>query len=273
MKQNKRKQFHQRQKEPMSCATRQTVDDQGNLEPVVELAKCQLLLELEKMLGNFVNKPGAEQSFRLGKRVATNDRNPEYIRLRLVADTLMLWHTRTAFLTRAGLPKPLPATGAVSLTTLARTIAPSRAGTAALLQDLLDLKVVKQSGQSYVPAQRSAVLGGANALTLAYATTAISRLIQTISHNVNEGAQPRYERQVSEVRIHAEDLPIFLHYVEQQGQYLIDAVDDWLSKRKAEGAPRNTDVDVGFSAFSWVHTPSRSYAKAARSTKRDLSRK
>ena len=74
------------------------------------------------------------------------------------------------------------------------------------------------------------------------------------NHNFSGATPIRYERQVSEVRIKRADLPLFLRFAEEQGQYLIDAVDDWLERRAAPNDGNNDYISVGLGAYSWVRS-------------------
>ncbi|HXQ31327.1 MAG TPA: hypothetical protein VN790_05115, partial [Steroidobacteraceae bacterium] len=154
-----------------------------------------------------------------------------------------------------------------------RRVARQRRAAMELSSDMIDLEFVDSRPGGFAPSKRSAVIGTTNALALAYAAIAISRMTGTMAHNFSGGTPPRYERQVSDVSIRAEDLPVFLRFVEQQGQYLIDAVDDWLAKREFQGRQGQRSVSVGVGAFAWVDTISenltslRGAASGARSPK------
>ncbi len=190
------------------------------------------------------------------------DLNRHYTRLRYAAQALMVWHTDEAYLELDGTPKPLPQRGKTSLTSLSLSVSRSARKSSQLVDDLIKLGFVCKRGAHFIPAMRSAVVGQPSALILAHATAAISRLIGTVTHNVSGATPSRYERHVADIRIRSTDLPVFLRFVEQQGQYLIDSVDDWLSKRELKGPSRVKEVTVGLGAFAWVDPSTRLPSRA-----------
>jgi hypothetical protein len=132
-----------------------------------------------------------------------------------------------------------------------------------VVRDLIDLGiVVKIPGGFHKPAIRSAVINGPSALILAHATAAILRLVGTVAHNITGEHPSRFERHVDEVRIRTSDLPIFLRFVEDQGQYFIDSVDDWLSRRAIKGRRKKDEITVGIGAFAWADPPKFSPARS-----------
>jgi hypothetical protein len=212
-------------------------------------------LAVDDLLAEFVGAKPIKRAKENPRLQSDFDLSDHYIRLRDAAQALMCWHADELYLTKDGAPKPLPARGSTSLTSLASKVAANAQGTARLVNDLIDLGFVAKSGALFLPAMRSAVINGPSALILAHATAAILRLIGTVEHNVSGRSPPRYERHVADVRIRASDLPVFLRFVEEQGQYLIDSVDDWLSKREIKGRPSAREVTVGLGAFAWVDPP------------------
>ena len=175
-----------------------------------------------------------------------------YMRMRHAADALMVWHTSDKFLTAKGLPRPLTLNGDQSLHALAKTVAKESQVAIEVRNDLVALALVDNTEGGYLPSKRSAILGKSNPLSLAYASISISRLIQTMIHNFSGQKPRRFERQVAEAEIRASDLPAFLRFADEQGQYLIDAIDDWLLPRKAAATTEDASVSVGLSTFAWV---------------------
>lgn len=227
-----------------------------HLEQVALAARARITQSVDSLLSEFACEFSAPRVAPRTEESNNSSLQESYERLKTAAQALTLWYSEEGFLASDGNPKPLRRTGKFSLTTLATTLAGDHLNAERLVQDLIDFGLVVKEGISYIPAKRSAVVGAPSALILAHATAAIVRLIETVAHNVSRGVPARYERHVADVRIHATDLPVFLRFVEQQGQYLIDAVDDWLSKREIKGSPRANEVTVGIGAFAWVD-PSR----------------
>jgi hypothetical protein len=140
--------------------------------------------------------------------------------------------------------------------------------------DLKSLVVIRRGTNGFVPANRSAILGASKSLSLAYATVTVTRLVRTMIQNFAGKSPAYYERQVSEVRISKSDLPVFLRFVEQQGQYLIDAVDDWLSRRHTASTNKRDTIAVGLGAFAWIDEQSaRDKRITRRSSRRIAARK
>jgi len=229
-----------------------TSSERKILNKISRAARSHLRHQVDSLLENFSDNRAERKAS--DKSVDPSGIQDQYQKIGDIAAALTVWHTDPQFLTDLGTPKRLHKTGPLSLSTLARKIMPGPKESASLMRDLLDMGVIEEHDGLFLPAQRSAVLGRANAVTLAYAVGAVDKLIGTISHNIASADQRRYERQVADVRISAADLPMFLRFAEQQGQYLIDAVDDWLSKRQNNGKKSKTDVTVGLGAYCWVRT-------------------
>ena len=191
-----------------------------------------------------------------------------YMRMRHAADALMVWHTSDLFLTAKGLPRPLTLNGDRSLHALARMVAKNSQAAIEVRDDLVTLALVENTEVGYLPSKRSAILGKSNPLSLAYASISISRLIQTMIHNFSGQKPRRFERQVAEAEIRASELPAFLRFADEQGQYLIDAIDDWLLPRKAAATTEDPSVSVGLSTFAWVVDTRRPRLKKRRAAQR-----
>lgn len=180
-----------------------------------------------------------------------------YRRLRSMGEALFIWHTSGDFADSDGRPRSLPRTGRLSLTSLAMRVAKSRAKAAAIVGDLVDLNILREGKSTFLPGQRSAILGTDNAVASAYSAVIISRLIRTLQHNFARSRPARFERSVTEVNILESDLPSFHAFARQQGEYFIDAVDDWLAQRARKNPRSSKTVAVGVGAFSWVEPSPR----------------
>jgi hypothetical protein len=252
----------------MNAISRQHIDKRAALERVALFARDQLIHAVNDLLANFV---GAEtiKCAREGNAALTREGfDSAYKRFRDIAEALMQWHSNDDFVSADGLPRPMPMVGKRSLTALAQLVAFSSERSKALVSDLLEFGLVEEANGLFRPSRRSAVLGKANVLNLAYATITATRLLRTISHNVSSSLPPLFERQVSEVMIAAADLPLYLRFVEQQSQYLIDSVDDWLSRRRVASATRRNGIKVGIGAFAWADQAARPDTKSRRPKRR-----
>ena len=191
-----------------------------------------------------------------------------YRRLRNMGDALFTWHTSADFADSEGRPISLARTGRPSLTSLAMRVSKSRAGALAIVNDLIDLNILREGKSTFLPRQRSAILSTDSAVASAYSAAILSRLIRTLQHNFARSRPARFERSVSEVNILESDLPLFHAFARQQGEYFIDAVDDWLAQRARRHPRSSKTVAVGVGAFSWVEPPSRGQMAGRWTTKR-----
>lgn len=233
-----------------------SADSRRNLERAALAARAHIFQSVDALLEVFIGEAAVLKLERFSQESDQVALHESYERLRTASRLLMLWHSDDQFLMPDGSPKPLRKNGKASLATLAKALSdPSGGRRDQLLADLIDFDLVTRHGAFYLPTKRAAIVGEASALILAHATAAITRLLNTVAHNVSGRTPPRYERHVADVRIHSTDLPVFLRFVEQQGQYLIDSVDDWLSKREIKGPSREKEVTVGIGAYAWIDPP------------------
>ena len=201
---------------------------------------------------------------------ALHDLLSVYRRLCKMGEALFIWHTSADFADKEGRPRSLPRTGRLSLVSLAMRVTKSRYGASALVNDLINMQVLQRGKMTFRPRQRSAVISTNNAIAAAYAAVTMSRLIRTMQHNVAQAGPLRFERSVSEVNISQSDLPQFHAFARQQGEYFIDAVDDWLGHAARSQSKRGKTVPVGVGAFAWVDPPAGDHTK--RRSSRDRSR-
>lgn len=234
------------------------------IDPIALAAREQISRAVDDLLEKFIGTRAVKEVQRSSLQVPPTWLETDYQRLRATAQALMRWHSDENYLTSDGNPKPLRRTGLTSLLSLTRAVTSRPRQATRLCADLIELGFVARDGVHFVPSKRSAVLGEPSAMILAHATAAIIHLVGTVAHNIGGGVPPRYERHVADVRIRSADLPIFLRFVEEQGQYLIDSVDDWLSKRELTGPAREKEVAVGIGTFAWADLPKRRAATSTR---------
>jgi hypothetical protein len=239
----------------MNRITRRQSDGHVSLERLAVSARRQLIQAVNSFLRSFVDAKTLAASVDSDDANSRRQFDSENQRFCDVANALTLWHSSDAFLATNGSPAPLPMSGKRSLHSLAKEVASSPANVRRLVSDLVQFGLVDESEDMFRPARRSAIVGKANALNLAYATITATRLLQTISHNLSGGPPRLYERQVSGVTIRAEDLPMYLRFIEEQAQYLIDSADDWLARRRVGKNARSAGIKVGMGAFAWADLP------------------
>jgi|GEM_PF-1101565 hypothetical protein len=219
--------------------------------PLVTAAREQLVQAVESLIDTF--KPVKKQVHTKNKKsVDEAAMARDYRRLCDAAATLHRWHSDSKYLTSTGATKKLPRVGNISLENLTYETLGNKERANQAAMDLIEFCMVTESSGQYTPANRSAVIKNNSPLILAHATSAVSRLIKTVTHNVSGKRPSRYERQLAEVEISTQELPQFLRFVEQQGEYFIDAIDDWLAARESNKAPVKKAVRVGVGAFAWA---------------------
>ena len=234
--------------------------------------KC-LILTVDRLLEEFSCSSKSCRPTGVGEFKSTEDMQRAYERLRNVAEALRVWHSSDEYLSDDGTPKPLLPTGVNSLSSLATRVSRGRRERKEIVADLKKLESIRLGASGYAPTKRSAVLGVRDSLALTYATLAVSRLVETITHNFSGTGTRRYERQLSEAKIRAADLPAFLRFVEEQGQSLVDSVDDWLNKRVRPESSSGDKISVSLGTFAWVaENPTRVKAQR-REGRRVLPRK
>jgi len=253
----------------MNAISRRQSDERVALERIALFARAQLVQAIDDLLLNFVGNAALRHHRGSNFSISRERFDSAHRRFCDIAEALMQWHSNDDFVAPDGSPRPLPRAGRRSLTALTRLVSDSAAQSRTLLSDLLEFGLVEEVDGLYHPPRRSAVLGKANVLNLTYATVTATRLLKTIAHNVSSGSPPLYERQVSEVTIRAADLPLYLRFIEQQAQYLIDSADDWLSRRRVQTATRRSGIKVGIGAFAWANLPTRRAAKGRSRSGRD----
>jgi hypothetical protein len=171
--------------------------------------------------------------------------------LPVVADLLRLWHSLPEYTDESGAPRPLSRTGFPSIHSLAKKAYP--ADPDGLLSSAFKFGAVRSSGPHCRPVNRSAYLGKETAPALAYTAMVVARLTERIAENVlapANSAHRWFERTVSQSQLRATDVPLFEHFVAEQGQLFVDTIDDWISHHSCDSAA-DQSVAVGVTAFAW----------------------
>jgi len=190
-----------------------------------------------------------------------------------LSEMLHIWHTAPDYVDTNGAPKPLPIHGDKSLASLATLVGAPRPRRLVETAVSLGILVRGPSDGRFKPICRSAILGGRTQLAFAYSAVVVGRLLDALAHNVIEakpGVPAWFERTVERAHVRSRDLPLFERFISEQGQYFVDAIDDWLAHHSVDrGAPSSTYV--GVSAFAWMRpTRRRRAADAIRATSGDL---
>lgn len=222
--------------------------------PLTRSARVRLMRSVDFLIAHF------EASKNEAPVIPVNQRQSKlldrhYRRLSDCAMVLNQWHSESAYVNESGLPKAIPKNGKLSISNLALDTLGDVDRAQQTSSDLLEFGLVKRIREKYIPDRRSAVVDRKSPLILAHATSAVTRYINTVAHNVSGQKPNRYERQVAEAQIPSKDLPQFLRFVEQQGQYFIDAIDDWLTSRVTDRSRTTKTIAVGVGAFAFVEPP------------------
>ena len=224
----------------------------AKIDSYAQFTRTQLIASIDQLLRQFGAASEARSRPAMLQSATERELNLQYERLANAATALMVWHSCDEFLKADGLPMALRRSGRRSLNTLAKRVITDARRASRLVLDLQTLGLIERNGLGYVPARRSAITALPNTVSLAYATNAVWRLVATMTHNYSRAAPPRFERQIADVRIKYSDLPLFLRFVEEQGQYFIDSVDDWLVSRKVLASTGFVSIPVGIGAFAWA---------------------
>jgi hypothetical protein len=189
-------------------------------------------------------------------RLVSTDETGGLMTAALVLD---VWHRDRRYLTKGGLPRPIPLSGPVpSVEALVRSQRIRRNPTeiARALKRLGLL--VTHSGRLYKPASDVALMSERNPLVLQHTIRALSALLNTVGRNVNR--QKGFPRLIER---HAEvpDLPrsyvkAFQAFTQAQGKIFLRTVNDWLEARRLRALPnprknQNT-VRAGVHTYAYI---------------------
>jgi hypothetical protein len=178
--------------------------------------------------------------------------------LNRVARILSGWHTDPQFTGPYGLPLDVPydSPGGRSFSELVRRYTgdmPARA----MLDELLRIGVVKESeGGRYKVLTRTYLPSADAPESLDRLGNVVRNFVETIDFNRTETDPERrlFERIVSaDVGLSVTDLPLFQGYVRERSQFLLEEIDDWLSKREPADRDETIEiVDTGVGIYHYI---------------------
>ena len=178
--------------------------------------------------------------------------------LNRVTRILSGWHTDPQFTGPYGLPLEVPydASGGRSFTELVRRYTgdmPVRA----MLDELLRIGVVKEADGGRLKVLTRAYLPKTDAPdSLDRLGHVVRNFIETQDFNRTETDPEKrlFERQVvADAGIRLRDLPMFRAYVRERGQFLLEEIDDWLSKLDPPDEKRPEPmVNTGVGIFHYL---------------------
>jgi hypothetical protein len=169
-------------------------------------------------------------------------------------DLLSAWYGQPALVDDAGLPRPLPLQGSLSVESLISTYLPDQPFDEVIEFLLGDKILIRLSSGLYRPMRRGAFVPQLNGMTIDRIAVVLQGLVTTLAwnHTGRRGRPERLDRQA-----HASDLPIeripeFEVLVKQLATTLADQVDVWMSSRQAAGSRKTRTARVGVHLFSYV---------------------
>lgn len=168
------------------------------------------------------------------------------------------WHTDPQFTGPYGLPLDLPfdAVGSMSFCELAKRYT-SDMPAKAMLDELLRIGVVKDMEAGRFRVLTRTYLPSADAPeSLDRLGNAVSNFVETLDFNrIEDNADARlFERTVvADEGLRAADLPEFQAYLRDRGQFLLEEIDDWLSKREPISPDeQEAVVDTGVGIYHYI---------------------
>jgi hypothetical protein len=178
--------------------------------------------------------------------------------LNRVARILTGWHTDPQFTGPYGLPLDVPYDAPVdrSFAELVRRYTgdmPARA----MLDELLRIGVVKEAdGGRYKVLTRTYLPNADAPESLDRLGHAVRNFVETMDFNRTETDPEKrlFERTVvADTGIRVADLPRFQAYVRERGQFLLEELDDWLSKLEpTDKSKQEATVDTGVGIYHFI---------------------
>lgn len=178
--------------------------------------------------------------------------------LNRIARILSGWHTDPQFTGPYGLPLDLPfdADSSMSFCELARRYT-NDIPAQAMLDELLRIGVVKDVENSRFRVLTRTYLPQVDAPeSMDLLGNAVSNFVETLDFNrVEENADTRlFERTViADEGLRVSDLAEFQAYLRDRGQFLLEEIDDWLSKREPISPDeKESVVDTGVGIYHYI---------------------
>jgi hypothetical protein len=178
--------------------------------------------------------------------------------LNRVTRILSGWHTDPEFTGPYGLPLDVPfdEPGHRSFCELVRRYTsdmPARA----MLDELLRIGVVKDADGGRFRVLTRTYLPTADAPeSLDRLGSAVRNFVETMDFNRTETDSDKrlFERTVvADAGLRPTDLPLFQAYVRERGQFLLEELDDWLSKRQPPAEDEEAEaIDTGVGIFHYI---------------------
>jgi|SRR6478609_3415313 len=173
------------------------------------------------------------------------------------AEVIRIWHRDGRFLDREARPKPLRLTrGPRSLGALVRKLDPN----ADHKQSIRTMRAVglirRLPDGRYVPTAESVTIDHLHPLAIEHVAKSVVRLVSTVCRNTDPARQsiPLIERYAYVPDLSKSEAIAFAEFTRNQGMAYLEAVDDWLERRRTRRLPKHRRESEGDGIAAGVHT-------------------
>jgi hypothetical protein len=173
------------------------------------------------------------------------------------AEVIRIWHRDGRFLDREARPKPLRLTrGPRSLGALVRKLDPN----ADHKQSIRTMRAVglirRLPDGRYVPTAESVTIDHLHPLAIEHVAKSVVRLVSTVCRNTDPArkSMPLIERYAYVPDLSRSEATAFAEFTRNQGMAYLEAVDDWLERRRSRRLPKSRRQAEGDGIAAGVHT-------------------
>jgi hypothetical protein len=176
-------------------------------------------------------------------------------RQRECMEVMCRWRRDPAFLGPDALPVPLPQSdGPTSFPELCRR-AGVRTATESVIATLVEFGAIEVDSEGKLfPRTPTFLLSPStanSAVALDGVLKQVAGFLKVIEHNlvsVRSGGRRRFERTCT-VRVARELVPVFERIVSERGQEFIDAIDEWLERKRVSDSQYEQATEIGVGAY------------------------
>jgi len=173
------------------------------------------------------------------------------------AEVIRIWHRDGRFLDREARPKPLRLTrGPRSLGALVRKLDPN----ADHKQSIRTMRAVglirRLPDGRYIPTAESVTIDHLHPLAIEHVAKSVVRLVSTVCRNTDPSrkSMPLIERYAYVPDLSRSEATAFAEFTRSQGMAYLEAVDDWLERRRSRRLPKSRRHAEGDGIAAGVHT-------------------
>jgi len=172
------------------------------------------------------------------------------------AEVIRIWHRDVRFLDREARPKPLRlSSGPRSLGALIKQLDPK----ADHMQSIRAMRAVglirRLPDGRYLPTAESVTIDHLHPLAIEHVAKSLVRLVSTVCRNTDPSrkAMPLIERYAYVPDLSRAEASAFAEFTRAQGMAYLEAVDDWLERRRARRMPKVRQHQEGQGIAAGVH--------------------